>query len=135
MVSFFAIGVVSQRHEVQELESIVPVEELGITSNQISTDQDIENSTYERELLPSCNNFGVVPFIAQLVDVDSHSLPVSVQLFVRSRHSPAPFFHHTTFRVCTLGLDSITLPPHFLCLSRHCSLQLLYMLWELEVRK
>jgi len=47
MIPSFVVGVVSDRHEIEKLGGVPVVEELRISSDEISTDEDVENTANE----------------------------------------------------------------------------------------
>lgn len=47
MVSSLAVGVIADRHEVEELQRVPPMKILRIATDQVSTDQNVQNSTDE----------------------------------------------------------------------------------------
>lgn len=122
MVASFVVCVVSNRHEIEQLEGVPPVKELWITANQVSTDQDVENSAYEGELLSHRHSLGVVPSSPDFVDALLHSFSISVKLLVCGRYTLPPFLYNLILGVGTFRFDGIALSPYFLGLCRQVSL-------------
>lgn len=52
VVPYFAIREIPNGHEIEELKCVPDVEVFTISAYQISTNQDIQNTTYERDLFP-----------------------------------------------------------------------------------
>ena len=118
MVSALLVGVVSNRHEVQELYGVPDVKILGISSDQVATDEDVQDTAYEGCLFPSCDGLGIVPTPAESVDTLPHSLPVPLQLLVRWWNASPPFFNDSLFGMRASSLQYISLSSYFLCLRR-----------------
>lgn len=78
MIPSFVVGVVSDRHEIEKLCGVPVMEELRISSDEISTDEDVENTANECNLLAGRDKLCIIPSSSQPVNILAHLLPVSV---------------------------------------------------------
>ena len=88
------VGVVPDWHEVEQLCCIPVVEILGVSSNQVAADEDVQDTTDEGDFLAQSDGLGIVPPFSESVNAVAHLLPVSVQLLVCRWHPSSPFFHN-----------------------------------------
>ncbi len=101
MVTSLVVCVEPYRHEVTELHGEPHIEVLGVRSDQVATNEDVENSSNERDLFSGSYGLCVVPSAAQAIHRVPHTLSVLVKLLVRGRKPPSPFFDNSI-----LGIDA-----------------------------
>ena len=99
MITPFLVCIPSNGHEVKELHGVPDMEILRISSDQVSTDEHIQDSTNEGYLFSSCDCLGIVPTPANSVDTLPHTFPISFELFVRGWNAPSPFLDDSFFRM------------------------------------
>ena len=133
MIPAFVVRVPSNRHEVEELHGVPDVEVFGISTDQVSTDEHIQDSTYEGYLFPRGDGLGIIPTSADPVDALPHSFSVFLELLVRRRHASPPFLYDSFFRMRSSGFQDIALFSYLLCLRRKTPLQLFQLLRQREV--
>lgn len=75
------------------------MEVLRVSSDQVSADEHIQDSTNEGYLFPSGDCLSIVPTSADSVDALPHSFPVSLELLIRRRNASPPFLNDSFFRV------------------------------------
>lgn len=95
------IRVVSDWHEIAQLRGKPVVEQVGVSSDKVATDKDVQHTSNERQLLPKRDSLGIIPSRTESVNRIPHPLPVLVQLFVWRRQAPPPFFYNSVFGVDT----------------------------------
>lgn len=85
VVSAFVIGVVSDGHEIEQLDRVPYVEVIRISTNQVSTNEDIQDSCDEGELLSQGDSFSISPTLAKVIHAVAHSSFIPFELFIRRR--------------------------------------------------
>jgi len=133
VVASLVVRVNADRHEVEQLQRVPVMEPLWMRADEIPGDEYIKHAAYERYFLAPCDSLRVVPPLAQPLDALAHPLLVLVELLVGRGQSPAPFVHHTVFRVQSGRFEPLLLPPHFLGLGLDRSLNFLEALRQCEV--
>ena len=82
-------GVVANREEVEKLPSIPVMEVLRVPSNDISADEDVEDTANEEYFLPKSNRICLIPTSANLLNI-------VVYILTNSRYQSCGmvYFHH-----------------------------------------
>lgn len=120
-------------HEVGQLGPVPQVEQLGIPSDYVATDEHVQHPADERHLLPQRDDPGVVPALSQPVHALAHLLPVPVELLVRGRYPAPPLLDDPRLGSVPTRPEGISLPADLLRLCRDVPLQLLQLLWQRKV--
>lgn len=128
VVSALVVGVESNRHEIEELCCVPVMKILGVSSNQVSANEDVQNTTDKGDFLAKSDSLGIVPTSSESINTVAHLLPISIELLVRGRYSFSPLINNTLLCSRTSGLERISLFPHLLCLNMNIPLQLLQLL-------
>lgn len=133
MISSFVVGVVSDWHEVEELCRVPVVKELWVATDEVSADQDIENSADECDFLSRSYHLGIIPVSSKLVNIFTHPLPVAIQLLICSGDSFSPFLDNAFLCIASSSLQRISLPANLFCLGRYVPLDPLQSLRKSKV--
>lgn len=95
MVALLVVGVVANGHEVQQLGGVPVREEVRVQTNKVSTDEDVEDGSYERSLLARGDGQRLVEARVQAVDRLAHALPIALELLAFSRDPPSPLINNS----------------------------------------
>ncbi len=120
-------------HEIAELGREPPIKVLRESSNEITTNKDVEHTRDERELLASCYSFGVIPSRSKSLDRMSHAFPVLSQLLIRRWKSPPPLIDNSVLGKRCRGFEFLPMPSHPFRLRRDFVLPSFEGCWECEV--
>ena len=133
VVANLVILVVAHRHEVDQLNRVPDVKVLGVCTDKVTRDEDVEDAGDEGELLTQRDCFGVVPLLTQSVDIIPHTPLVLVELFVGRRHATSPLFDHLVL-CCDAGHpELLLLSANLVFLSRERLLEAFESLRQGEV--
>lgn len=97
------IGVEPDWHEVGNLRREPEVEILGHTTDEVTTDEDVEDRGNERDFLFQRDGGSVIPSLVDIIDRFLHPAPVLGQLLIGGGNSFSPFSHGTVFCIVAGG--------------------------------
>jgi hypothetical protein len=133
MVALLVIGIVAERHEVQELGGVPSGEPIRTAADEISRDEDIHSSGDEGQLL-TCRDCGaLVPALGQPIHGGAHAFAILVELLVGGGYSAAPFLHNAVSCVHARRLEARLLAFQLLCLSLNRLLDLVHALGKCQI--
>lgn len=111
VVTFLVVGVVSEWHEVKQLDGVPQREPFGTATHQISGDEDVHDGGYERGLF-ACSDGGVRgPLLVETLDGLAHTLLVLFQLLAFVGNTAPPLLYRTVLGA--RGPSLCSLPESF----------------------
>lgn len=133
VVSLGMIGIVADGHEVGQLRGEPVVEELGAGTDEITTDEDVEHTSNEGDLLAQSHGGRLVPLFTQTLDAILHAAAVLFQLLISGRYSTLELAHHSILGVYSRRPQLLALFANFLALHVERILPFLEPLRQLDV--
>lgn len=135
MVTSFLVCVCPDGHKVQELCCVPTMEPFWVTTDQIATDEDVENAGDERRFLPHGDTFLCIPLSTKTVDGFAHTPPVFVQLFISIGNPSPPLLDDFVLLTTAEGFHSLARIPDLLPLPLDGRLKLLKSLGKGQILK
>lgn len=133
MVALGVVGVVPDGHEIHQLGSKPQVEVLGESTEDVATDEDVEHTGDEGDLLTQSDRGRLAPLLAQSVHPILHAAAVFLELLICRWDTSLPFSHHSVLGVQSRGPYLLALLAHLLPLHVDRMLPPLKSLGELDV--